>query len=103
MRRYLTSPLALPSGHILPPGTFCGVDAQMTNRTVPYYEASPITHQQAPFDTFDGFRFSKLRSVPGNENRYQFVTSSTESLNFGHGMFSSISTRSLIYAYRSTN
>ncbi|KAB8298607.1 hypothetical protein EYC80_000786 [Monilinia laxa] len=85
MRRYLTAPLALPSGHILPPGTFCGVDAQMTNRTVPYYEASPITHQQAPFDSFDGFRFSKLRSVPGNENRYQFVTSSTESLNFGHG------------------
>ena len=59
----------------------------MTNRTVPYYEASPITHQQTPFDTFDGFRFSKLRSVPGNENRYQFVTSSTESLNFGHGTF----------------
>ncbi|QSZ32315.1 hypothetical protein DSL72_001889 [Monilinia vaccinii-corymbosi] len=85
MRRYLTSPLALPSGHILPPGTFCGVDAQTTNRTVPYYEASPITHQQAPFDKFDGFRFSKLRLVPGNENRYQFVTSSTESLNFGHG------------------
>ncbi|APA15880.1 hypothetical protein SS1G_09238 [Sclerotinia sclerotiorum 1980 UF-70] len=85
MRRYLTSPLPLPSGHILPAGTYCGVDAQMANRTVPYYEASPITHQQEPFDTFDGFRFSKLRSVPGNENRYQFVTSSTESLNFGHG------------------
>ncbi|CAD6448952.1 150cd699-1ab4-4a03-a415-fc84fbc5bb8d-CDS [Sclerotinia trifoliorum] len=39
----------------------------------------------SPFDTFDGFRFSKLQSVPWNENRYQFVTSSTESLNFGHG------------------
>ncbi|PQE10414.1 hypothetical protein CJF32_00000961 [Rutstroemia sp. NJR-2017a WRK4] len=85
MRRYLTAPLTLPSGHTLPAGTFCGVDAQATNRTVPYYDASPIRHRQEPFDKFDGFRFSKLRSVPGNEHRYQFVTSSTDSLNFGHG------------------
>ncbi|KAM3065604.1 Cytochrome P450 monooxygenase boa7 [Clarireedia jacksonii] len=85
MRRYLTAPLTLPSGHTLPAGTFCGVDAQATNRNVPYYDASPTRHRQEPFDKFDGFRFSKLRSVPGNEHRYQFVTSSTESLNFGHG------------------
>lgn len=85
MRRILTAPLTLPSGLTLPTGTTIGVDAQHTNRSVPYYLASPSSHPQAPFTQFDGFRFSKLRSVPGNENRHQFVTSSTESLNFGHG------------------
>lgn len=85
MRRVTTAPLTLPSGHVLPAGTFVGLDAQQTNRSVPYYEASPTSEPQEPFDKFDGFRYSKLRSVPGNENRHQFVTSSTESLNFGHG------------------
>lgn len=85
MRRYLTAPLALPSGQVIPAGTYCGIDAQSTNRSVPYYDACPTKNAQEPFSQFDGFRYSKLRSVPGNENRYQFVTSSTESLNFGHG------------------
>ena len=34
---------------------------------------------------FDGFRFAQLRSVPGQENKHQFVTTSPESMNFGHG------------------
>ncbi|KAB8255566.1 cytochrome P450 [Aspergillus pseudonomiae] len=35
---------------------------------------------------YDGFRFYNKRQVPGNEHRYQFVTTSPEHLGFGHGM-----------------
>ncbi|GAQ10181.1 fumitremorgin C monooxygenase [Aspergillus lentulus] len=34
---------------------------------------------------FDAFRWSRLREQPGNENRYQFVTTSPTHINFGHG------------------
>jgi cytochrome P450 len=34
---------------------------------------------------FDAFRWSRLRDQPGNENRYQFVTTSPTHINFGHG------------------
>ncbi|KAK5626225.1 hypothetical protein RRF57_001940 [Xylaria bambusicola] len=36
-------------------------------------------------ETFDGFRFAKLRAVPGFEAKHQLATTSEESLNFGHG------------------
>ncbi|KAL2859609.1 cytochrome P450 [Aspergillus pseudodeflectus] len=35
--------------------------------------------------TFDAFRWSRLREQPGDENRYQFVTTSPTHINFGHG------------------
>ncbi|KAL2802403.1 cytochrome P450 [Aspergillus granulosus] len=35
--------------------------------------------------TFDAFRWSRLRDQPGDENRYQFVTTSPTHINFGHG------------------
>ncbi|KAK8017702.1 gibberellin cluster-C13-oxidase [Apiospora rasikravindrae] len=36
-------------------------------------------------DVFDGFRFAKLRAVPGYEAKHQLATTSEDSLNFGHG------------------
>jgi cytochrome P450 len=38
-----------------------------------------------PATEFDGFRFYNLRKIPGNENKHQFVVTSSDSLNFGHG------------------
>jgi len=35
---------------------------------------------------FDGFRFSELREIPGNETKHQLISTSTESINFGHGV-----------------
>lgn len=35
--------------------------------------------------TFDAFRWSRMREQPGNENRFQFVSTSTGHINFGHG------------------
>lgn len=36
-------------------------------------------------EQFDAFRFSKLRAQEGQDNRHQFVTTSTTHINFGHG------------------
>lgn len=36
--------------------------------------------------TYDGYRFYKKRQEPGNEQRFQFVTTSRESFGFGHGV-----------------
>lgn len=35
---------------------------------------------------YDGFRFYTKRQEPGNEQRFQFVTTSRESFGFGHGV-----------------
>jgi len=37
-------------------------------------------------EEFDGFRYARLREEPGQENKHQFVTTSTNALNFGHGL-----------------
>ncbi|KAL9094392.1 MAG: hypothetical protein Q9165_003242 [Trypethelium subeluteriae] len=37
-------------------------------------------------ETFDPYRFLKLREQPGQENNWQFVTLSPESLGFGYGV-----------------
>lgn len=34
---------------------------------------------------FDGHRFYNMRMQPGNESKYQFVTTSNEHISFGHG------------------
>lgn len=36
-------------------------------------------------DRFDGHRFLRMREQPGQENRWQFVSTSPEYLAFGHG------------------
>ncbi|KAJ3545459.1 hypothetical protein NM208_g2495 [Fusarium decemcellulare] len=36
-------------------------------------------------DRFDGHRFLRMRQRPGEENRWQFVSTSPEFLSFGHG------------------
>jgi hypothetical protein len=35
--------------------------------------------------TFGAFRFSKLRSRPGEELKHQFISTSNTNLVFGHG------------------
>ena len=37
-------------------------------------------------DKFDGYRFLKLREKPGMESRHQFVSTSIDNMNFGHGV-----------------
>ncbi|KAI1912865.1 hypothetical protein LOZ12_002781 [Ophidiomyces ophidiicola] len=75
MLRHVTSPdgLRLASGHVIPKGTVVGISNHMVTRSYP----EP--------DTFDGFRFSKLREQPGHEIRHQLATTGPDALSFGHG------------------
>lgn len=40
---------------------------------------------QPSLDEFHPWRFSDLRAYPGEENKHQFVTTTSESTVFGHG------------------
>ncbi|KAL5364135.1 putative P450 monooxygenase [Aspergillus floccosus] len=75
MLRHVTSPsgLRLSTGHVIPQGTVVGVSNHMVTQSYP----DP--------DTFDGFRFHKMRQQPGHEIRHQFVATGPDALSFGHG------------------
>ena len=68
--------VTLPDGKTIPKGGFFKLfmDSAMDPNVFPNPE------------TFDPYRFLKLRERPGEENSWQFVTTSPESLAFGHGM-----------------
>lgn len=90
--RIATAPLTLSTGHTLPTGTRFGFSAWAIHNSPSTSQFAPVpatastpAHIPAPPSTFDGFRYYKLRQIPGNENKHQFVTTSPESLNFGHG------------------
>ena len=77
--RLVTSDLTLPDGTVLPKGTAITV----ANHA--------IAHDPENYDDpykFDPLRFSKLRAEPGNQNRYQFVTTGVDSMHFGYGKHS---------------
>ncbi|RDW73039.1 hypothetical protein BP6252_06946 [Coleophoma cylindrospora] len=83
MDRIVTSPITLTSGHVLPKGTHFVIPSYAIGTS----EATPIFSSslgQPPLE-FDGFRFNKLRALPGHENKHQFASTSTDSLFFGHG------------------
>jgi hypothetical protein len=49
-------------------------------------ESSALYNSPGP-EVFDGFRFARMRQIPGQENRHQFgSTGLCETLDFGHGM-----------------
>jgi len=84
--RVTTAPLTLSTGHTLPTGTRIGFAAYAIQHSslTPTFSS---THNPSskPVSQFDGLRFYNLRKVPGNENKHQYVTTSPDSLNFGHG------------------
>lgn len=61
---------------MLPAGTFTAVSAASQNMDPRIWD-NP--------NTFDGFRFEKIRQKPGLEQKYQFVSTSIDALTFGHG------------------
>ncbi|KAJ8068048.1 hypothetical protein OCU04_003624 [Sclerotinia nivalis] len=87
--RLTTSPLTLSTGHTIPKGTRICYDAHTINTSGP--DLSSIPHDPSliasldPPSTFSPFRWSSLRATPGNESKFQFVTTSKQSINFGHG------------------
>ncbi|PYI01888.1 cytochrome P450, partial [Aspergillus sclerotiicarbonarius CBS 121057] len=74
--RKVTKPLKIATGQVLPPGTMCGLDTHFI-----HFDQSPLENPTE----FDGLRYHKLRSIPGNEQKFQAVTSGADHLVFGYG------------------
>jgi cytochrome P450 len=87
MVRVATAPIPLSTGQTIPIGTRFGFSAWAIHNSPNNPIFLPNTsHIPSPPEVFDGFRFEKLRKIPGNENKYSYVTTSPDSLNFGHGV-----------------
>ncbi|KAF4633486.1 hypothetical protein G7Y89_g4629 [Cudoniella acicularis] len=85
--RLVHTDLTLPTGHTLPKGTRFALPSYIVHTSPTTETFSPTYNPPGtkPPTEFDGFRFSNLRSMPGKENKHQFVTTSPDSLNFGYG------------------
>lgn len=91
--RVTTSSLILSTGHTLPANTRFGFAAYALHTAPPPSISSSLSPSSSPssaasakpLSQFDGSRYYNLRKIQGNENKYQFVTTSSESLNFEHG------------------
>ncbi|KAK0665002.1 Cytochrome P450 monooxygenase pyr3 [Lasiodiplodia hormozganensis] len=76
MNRKVTTPVTLSDGTYLPAGT---------HLALPTWPMKDPDFYGPDADKFDGRRFLEKREQPGNEHRWQFVTTSPEHLGFGHG------------------
>ncbi|KAI1470986.1 cytochrome P450 [Daldinia caldariorum] len=77
-------PLELSDGTKLPPGTHFCMASNAISRDVAHLPGGGSP------DAFDPFRWQRLRddpSDPENVHRYQFSTTDSTSLHFGHGKF----------------
>jgi len=77
--------ITLSTGLHLPHGTYVSVAHPQMTGAVSYQETPELP--QPPFDEFHPFRYSDMRLKEGEENRHQFVTTSPESVSFGHGQW----------------
>jgi cytochrome P450 len=75
MPRQAKKDLTLSDGTYIPAGTFIYIGP------IPMKDPKNFTTPEK----FDGYRFLKLRNVPGAENKNQFVTTSPDCTVFGHG------------------
>lgn len=91
MVRIARSPIALSTGHQLPTGTRFGIPVYPLHKSPRTYPASDLagTDMEAeyvPPDRFDGYRYYKLRRLPGADAKHQFGSStSNDALAFGLG------------------
>ncbi|KAK6582394.1 hypothetical protein PZA11_004802 [Diplocarpon coronariae] len=86
-QRVTTSSIPLSTGLTLPKGTCFSFPAYAIHNssTTEIFNPSHNPAGTKPVSEFDGLRFYKLRAIPGNEHKYQYVTTASDSLNFGHG------------------
>lgn len=75
MRRLAMKSVTLSDGTIIPKGTSIFVSGE--RMWDPKYYPNP--------DTFDAYRFLRLREIPGNETSAQLVSVSSQHLGFGLG------------------
>ncbi|KAJ5286667.1 hypothetical protein N7478_002353 [Penicillium angulare] len=76
LNRLALKEIPLSDGTVIPKGALIAVSAHVNTDESIYHNA----------DKYDGYRFLKKRQEAGHEHRHQFVTTTTESFNFGHGL-----------------
>ncbi|KAJ5102670.1 hypothetical protein N7532_003199 [Penicillium argentinense] len=76
LNRLALAEIPLSDGTVIPKGATLGVSAHVNHDESIYPDAG----------TYNGYRFYNKRQQPGNEQRFQFVTTTTESFGFGHGV-----------------
>ncbi|KAL8723396.1 MAG: hypothetical protein Q9225_000312 [Loekoesia sp. 1 TL-2023] len=76
MTRAVTRDFRFSDGTVAPKGSWV---------LVPMYAMYTDDEFFPNAEKFDAFRFSRLREQAGQENKHQFVTTSTTHINFGHG------------------
>ncbi|KAL0941608.1 cytochrome p450 oxidoreductase [Colletotrichum truncatum] len=76
LQRYIETPVKLSVGPTIPAGAIVGIDSQSINRSPELWEDP---------DKFDMDRFYRLREQPGNDNRYHFLTTGSDSPGWGDG------------------
>lgn len=80
--RITTSNVKLSTGHVIPKNTQISIPSWVIHNES---AALSFSGHTKPLSEFDGLRFYNLRNIPGNENRHLFVSTSADSLSFGHG------------------
>lgn len=75
MRRYVTEDIVLSNGLVLKKGTRINVDTSRMR--------DPSLHESP--DTYDAFRFYRMRMRAGGEHIAQLSSTSSDHLGFGHG------------------
>lgn len=84
----ITKQLLQPStGQRISANTRIGLPIQLIHtsyRTLLYSPATGV-EDYVPPAKFDGFRYEKLRKLPGNDSKYQYVAASNEALGFSLG------------------
>lgn len=81
--REVLSEITLNTGHKIPAGTRVAIPSYAIHNGSSALHSPGVTR---PLSEFDGLRFYKLRQFAGNESRHQFVSTSDDSLAFGHGI-----------------
>ncbi|KAI1367948.1 cytochrome P450 [Xylaria arbuscula] len=79
--RIVREPLQLTDGTKLPVGTHFSIASDAV-----LHDADYLPGGGDP-ETFDGFRYARLREKAENANKYQFAMTEDSSLHFGHGKF----------------
>lgn len=75
MNRLVKHDITLSDGAVLPAGARIMVSDDKVH--------DPTSFPQP--ERFDAARFQRLREQPGEENRHQFVTTTSDHMGFGHG------------------
>ncbi|KJX97743.1 cytochrome p450 like protein [Zymoseptoria brevis] len=68
--------IVLKDGTVLPKGTYMGTASSQLGNDARLWSSPEV---------FDGFRYAKLRSQPGNEGKFHFTATGLDQLSFGYG------------------